>query len=101
MKILELLQTIGLEMVERSQELMLEVDHSLIVNNSPWFKVYDNDFGLGKPIAVRAGPTNGGSKLVLFRGIEEGSIDVHAILTSSLWSNVLVNLLDDDVDSIT
>ncbi|KAL1216353.1 putative acetyltransferase [Cardamine amara subsp. amara] len=74
-------------------------DHSLIVNNSPWFEVYDNDFGLGKPIAVRAGPTNGSSKLVVFRGIEEGSIDVHAIMNLSLWSDVLVNLLDD-VESI-
>ncbi|CAH8268120.1 unnamed protein product [Arabidopsis lyrata] len=71
-------------------------DHVFIVNNSPWFKVYDNDFGLGKPIAVRAGPANGiGGKLVVFRGIEEGSIDVHAILTFSLWSDVLVNLFDD------
>ncbi|ESQ45495.1 hypothetical protein EUTSA_v10011048mg, partial [Eutrema salsugineum] len=71
-------------------------DNSLIVNNSPWFEVYENDFGLGKPIAIRAGPANGiGDKLVVFRGIEEGSIDVHVILTLSLWSDVLVNLLDD------
>ncbi|VVB05168.1 unnamed protein product [Arabis nemorensis] len=71
-------------------------DNSLIVSSSPWFEVYDNDFGWGKPIAVRAGPANGiGGKLVVFRGIDEGSIDVHAILTLSLWSDVLVNLLDD------
>ncbi|KFK34284.1 hypothetical protein AALP_AA5G125200 [Arabis alpina] len=71
-------------------------DNSLFVSSSPWFEVYDNDFGWGKPIAVRAGPANGiGGKLIVFRGIEEGSIDVHAILTLSLWSDVLVNLLDD------
>ncbi|KAG7565142.1 Transferase [Arabidopsis suecica] len=71
-------------------------DHVFIVTNSPRFEVYDNDFGLGKPIAVRAGPANGiGGKLVVFRGIEEGSIDVHAILTLSLWSDMLLNLFDD------
>ncbi|CAA0385453.1 unnamed protein product [Arabidopsis thaliana] len=71
-------------------------DHGFMVSNSPWFQVYDNDFGLGKPMAVRAGPANGiGGKLVVFRGIEEGSIDVHAILTLSLWSDVLLNLFDD------
>ncbi|KFK25764.1 hypothetical protein AALP_AA8G156600 [Arabis alpina] len=71
-------------------------DNSLIVTSSPWFKVYANDFGWGKPIAVRAGPANGiGGKLVVFQGIEEGSIDVHAILTLSLWSDVL-----DDIESM-
>ncbi|CAH8385654.1 unnamed protein product [Eruca vesicaria subsp. sativa] len=68
-------------------------NHSLIVASSPWFEVYDHDFGWGKPIAARAGPGNGiGGLLVMFRGIEEGSIDVHATLTSSLWSDVLMNL---------
>lgn len=65
---------------------------SVIVSSSPWFEVYDNDFGWGKPIAVRAGPSNSISgKLVLFRGIEEGCIDVHAFLLS----DVLVKLLAD------
>ncbi|CAN6802689.1 unnamed protein product, partial [Brassica oleracea] len=68
-------------------------DHSLIVAGSPWFEVYDHDFGWGKPIAARAGPGNGiGGLLVMFRGAEEGTIDVHATLTSSLWSDVLMNL---------
>ncbi|KAL0669613.1 hypothetical protein Bca4012_032317 [Brassica carinata] len=68
-------------------------DHSLIVAGSPWFEVYDHDFGWGKPIAARAGPGNGiGGLLVMFRGVEEGTIDVHATLTSSLWSDVLMNL---------
>ncbi|CAH2079700.1 unnamed protein product [Thlaspi arvense] len=69
-------------------------DNSLIVASSPWFEVYDHDFGWGKPIAARAGLGNGiGGLLVLFRGVEEGSIDVHAALTSSLWSDVLLNLV--------
>ncbi|CAA7028719.1 unnamed protein product [Microthlaspi erraticum] len=65
-------------------------DNSLIVASSPWFDVYGHDFGWGKPVAARAGPSNGvGGLLVMFRGVEEGSIDVHAILTSSLWSDAL------------
>ncbi|KFK33265.1 hypothetical protein AALP_AA6G352200 [Arabis alpina] len=68
-------------------------DNSLIVASSPFFDVYDHDFGWGKPIAPRAGPGNGiGGLLVMFRGAEEGSIDVHAALNSSLWSDVLMNL---------
>ncbi|CAA7055635.1 unnamed protein product [Microthlaspi erraticum] len=67
-------------------------DNSLIVASSPWFDVYDHDFGWGKPVAARAGPSNGvGGLLVMFRGVEEGSIDVHTILTSSLWSDALAS----------
>lgn len=67
-------------------------DNSLIVASSPWFDVYDHDFGWGKPVAARAGPGNGiGGLLVMFRGVEEGSIDVHAILTSSLWCDALAS----------
>ncbi|CAH8305742.1 unnamed protein product [Eruca vesicaria subsp. sativa] len=64
----------------------------VLVGGSPRFEVYNNDFGWGKPVAVRAGPGNNISgKLVLFPGIDEGSIDVQ----TSLWSDVLVNLLGD------
>ncbi|CAA7019447.1 unnamed protein product [Microthlaspi erraticum] len=71
-------------------------DKSLIVSSSPWFQVYDNDFGLGKPVAVRAGPANGiGCKVVVFRGVEEGSIDVNVMSTELLRSDALMNLLDD------
>ncbi|KAL1226065.1 putative acetyltransferase [Cardamine amara subsp. amara] len=73
-------------------------DNSLIVASSPRFEVYDHDFGWGKPIAARAGPANGiGGLLVMFRGVEEGSIDVHATLNTSLWSDVLVNVLGNDL----
>ncbi|XP_010503697.1 PREDICTED: uncharacterized acetyltransferase At3g50280-like [Camelina sativa] len=65
---------------------------TIVIASSPRFEVYNNDFGWGKPIAVRAGPGNSISgKLVCFPGIDEGSIDVQA----TLWSDVLVNLLAD------
>ncbi|KAF8053679.1 hypothetical protein N665_1383s0002 [Sinapis alba] len=65
---------------------------TIVVASSPRFQVYNNDFGWGKPIAVRAGPGNSVSgKLVLFPGFDEGSIDVQA----TLWCDVLVNLLAD------
>ncbi|KAG2307417.1 hypothetical protein Bca52824_027165 [Brassica carinata] len=67
--------------------------HSLIVASSPWFELYDHDFSWGKPIATSAGPVNGvGGLLVMFLGAEEGRIDVHATLASSLWSDVLINI---------
>uniref|UniRef100_A0A1J3DJ51 Putative acetyltransferase n=1 Tax=Noccaea caerulescens TaxID=107243 RepID=A0A1J3DJ51_NOCCA len=66
--------------------------NSIIVSGSPRFEVYDNDFGWGGPIATRTGRGNSISgKLVLFRGIEDGSIDIHA----TLFSDVLVKLLAD------
>ncbi|CAN7048935.1 unnamed protein product [Brassica oleracea var. botrytis] len=69
-----------------------KVFDSVVMSSSPWFDVYGNDFGWGKPIAARAGPGNSmRGKLVLFQGIEEGSIAVHA----TLCSHVLVKLLAD------
>ncbi|KAJ0234512.1 hypothetical protein HA466_0275220 [Hirschfeldia incana] len=73
-----------------------KADTYLVVTSSPWFELYDNDFGWGKPIAVRAEPNNGfGVSLVVFRGLEDGSIDVHATIPLSIWSDVLVNLSTD------
>ncbi|WZZ03567.1 hypothetical protein YC2023_089488 [Brassica napus] len=69
-----------------------KVFDSVVMSSSPWFDVYGNDFGWGKPIAARAGPGNSmRGKLVLFQGVEEGSIDVHA----TLCSHLLVKLLAD------
>uniref|UniRef100_A0A1J3DF83 Putative acetyltransferase n=1 Tax=Noccaea caerulescens TaxID=107243 RepID=A0A1J3DF83_NOCCA len=66
---------------------------AILVSSSPWFQVYKNDFGWGKPIAVRGGPSNRTSgKLVLFQGTDEGSIDVQTTLLSN---DVLVKLLAD------
>ncbi|ESQ45498.1 hypothetical protein EUTSA_v10011149mg [Eutrema salsugineum] len=71
------------------------ISDSVIVASSPWFQVYDNDFGWGKPIAAHAGPvTSINGRLTLFRGIEDGSIDVHG----TLWSDQLVDLLLADVE---
>ncbi|XP_010544154.1 PREDICTED: uncharacterized acetyltransferase At3g50280-like [Tarenaya hassleriana] len=68
--------------------------NSLLVASSPRFDVYGYDFGWGKPVAIRSGPGNISSgKLVMYRGTEEGSIDVHAWLSSDLLTNLL-----NDVD---
>ncbi|KAJ4835080.1 hypothetical protein Tsubulata_011229 [Turnera subulata] len=54
----------------------------LVVGGSPWFNVYGNDFGWGKPITVR----NGREKLLdclIFShpgAGEDGSVDIHACL---------------------
>uniref|UniRef100_A0A1J3J0J2 Putative acetyltransferase n=1 Tax=Noccaea caerulescens TaxID=107243 RepID=A0A1J3J0J2_NOCCA len=67
-------------------------DDTILVTSSPRFQVYSNDFGWGKPIGVRAGPSNKtNGKLVVFPGTEEGSIDVQ----TTLWSDVLMKLLAD------
>nr|POE93731.1 putative acetyltransferase [Quercus suber] len=51
-------------------------DDALITVSSPRFNVYDNDFGWGRPIAVRTGPSNKfDGSLTVFPGTEEGSMD--------------------------
>ncbi|CAL9245109.1 unnamed protein product [Arabidopsis halleri] len=57
----------------------------ITIASSPRFNVYGNDFGWGKPIAVRAGPgntTNG--KLIAYPGIEEGNIEFQTCLSPSV-----------------
>ena len=50
---------------------------TLATSSSPRFNVYGNDFGWGKPVAVRSGPGNKKSgKLTIFSGREEGSVDI-------------------------
>ncbi|GMJ04297.1 hypothetical protein like AT5G67150 [Hibiscus trionum] len=59
----------------------LNSDNSLITSSSPRFDMYGNDFGWGKPIAVRSGSSNKfGGKVTLFCGAEAGSIDVEVCL---------------------
>ncbi|CAH8335904.1 unnamed protein product [Eruca vesicaria subsp. sativa] len=65
--------------------------NSLVVTSSPWFKLYSNDFGWGKPITARAGPPYPNGRLVVFQGAEEGSLDLQVCLPSQ----VLVNLSKD------
>jgi len=60
----------------------LRSSNLMLVNNSPRFDFYGNDFGWGKPIAARRGvglQTNNG-KVSLFGGAEEGSIDIQVCL---------------------
>ncbi|KAH7520209.1 uncharacterized acetyltransferase At3g50280 [Ziziphus jujuba] len=57
----------------------------LITGSSPRFNVYGNDFGWGKPIAVRSGPGNKlNGKLTVFPGAEQGSIDFEACLSPEI-----------------
>ena len=55
--------------------------NSLLTGSSPRFNVYGNDFGWGRPLAVRSGAANKNSgKLTVFPGAEEGSIDFEVCL---------------------
>jgi hypothetical protein len=56
--------------------------NSLVTSSSPRFDVYGNDFGWGKPVAVRSGGANkNNGKITLFAGVDEGSIDVEVCLS--------------------
>ena len=56
--------------------------NSLLSGSSPRFDVYGNDFGWGRPVAVRSGPGNKlDGKLTPFPGAEEGSIDFEVCLS--------------------
>ncbi|XP_045786681.1 uncharacterized acetyltransferase At3g50280-like [Trifolium pratense] len=60
---------------------MLSRSNVLMANSSPRFDVYGNDFGWGKPIAVRNGVGNKSiGKVTVFAGFEQGSIDVELCL---------------------
>ncbi|KFK28407.1 hypothetical protein AALP_AA8G510900 [Arabis alpina] len=65
------------------------VSNSVIVASSPWFNVYGNDFGWGKPIAVRAGPGNvTEGKLIAYPGIEQGNIEIQTCLSSHVMEKL-------------
>ncbi|MBA0560873.1 hypothetical protein Golob_017747 [Gossypium lobatum] len=52
---------------------------ALITSSSPRFNMYGNDFGWGKPTAIRSGSSNKfDGVLTLYCGAEEGSIDIEA-----------------------
>ncbi|AES78285.1 putative transferase [Medicago truncatula] len=51
----------------------------IAISSSPWFDVYGNDFGWGKPVAGRGGYKANGL-ITVFAGIEEGSIDLQVCL---------------------
>ncbi|KAL9677299.1 hypothetical protein QQ045_005527 [Rhodiola kirilowii] len=55
----------------------------IVTSNSPRFDVYGNDFGWGRPVAVRSGgASKGDGKLTLFVGLEDGSMDVEVCLVA-------------------
>lgn len=59
--------------------LRMEKKNACFASSSPRFNFYGNDFGWGRPIAVRSGPANKvDGKVTLFAGVEEGSVDVEA-----------------------
>ncbi|KAM3738978.1 hypothetical protein ACB098_09G170900 [Castanea mollissima] len=56
--------------------------NAMITGSSPRFNVYGNDFGWGRPVAVRSGVSNKyDGKLTVFPGMEEGSMDFEACLS--------------------
>ncbi|XP_059457947.1 uncharacterized acetyltransferase At3g50280-like [Corylus avellana] len=60
----------------------LLISKKLVTGSSPRFNVYGNDFGWGRPLAVRSGVGNKyDGKLTVFPGPEEGSIDFEACLS--------------------
>ncbi|KZV39743.1 hypothetical protein F511_08205 [Dorcoceras hygrometricum] len=66
----------------------------LIVSSSPRFNVYGNDFGWGKPAAVRTGSGNKtDGKITFFPGPEPGSMDVEICLLEET-----LNVMDEDVE---
>ncbi|KAJ8751270.1 hypothetical protein K2173_016451 [Erythroxylum novogranatense] len=55
--------------------------NALVTSSSPRFDVYGNDFGWGKPVAVRSGSGNkNDGKITVFAGVEEGSVDAEVCL---------------------
>ncbi|KAK9135938.1 hypothetical protein Syun_015268 [Stephania yunnanensis] len=53
----------------------------LLTGSSPRFNVYGNDFGWGRPVAVRSGGGNKfNGKITVFEGCVEGSMDFEACL---------------------
>ncbi|KAI9089202.1 hypothetical protein K1719_029481 [Acacia pycnantha] len=55
--------------------------NSLGTSSSPRFDIYGNDFGWGKPVAVRSGAASkANGKLTVFTGAEEGSVDIELCL---------------------
>ncbi|OIW09719.1 hypothetical protein TanjilG_21245 [Lupinus angustifolius] len=55
--------------------------NNLATSSSPRFNVYGNDFGWGKPVAVRSGSANKkNGKITVYEGAEKGSIDIELCL---------------------
>ncbi|ONK74807.1 uncharacterized protein A4U43_C03F10340 [Asparagus officinalis] len=62
----------------------------LYLSSSPRFDVYGNDFGWGKPVAVRSGPGNKvDGKFTVYPTAEEGGIAVEICSTAEVLSSLL------------
>ncbi|KAG7539427.1 Transferase [Arabidopsis suecica] len=68
----------------------------LVVTNSHRFDVYCNDFGWGKPIAARAGPPYLNGRLVVFKGIDQESLDFQACLLPQVVEKLLEDVEFND-----
>ncbi|KAJ4822770.1 hypothetical protein Tsubulata_042962 [Turnera subulata] len=70
----------------------------LVVGGSPWFDVYGNDFGWGKPIAVRGGREKFLDCLIFSHpgAGEDGSVDIHACLNPEI-----LLALENDTESLS
>ncbi|KAE8654949.1 Catalytic, putative isoform 1 [Hibiscus syriacus] len=69
-------------------------------SSSPQFDIYSNDFGWGRPVAVRSGLGNKlNDKLTVFCGAEEGSIDVEACLLPETLEAMASD--DEFMDTVT
>ncbi|KAJ7951034.1 putative HXXXD-type acyl-transferase family protein [Quillaja saponaria] len=78
----------------RVTDLVLHAGDSLATGSSPRFNVYGNDFGWGRPLAVRSGNGNkSGGKITVFEGEEEGSIQFEVCLSTET-----LQALEDDAD---
>ncbi|OVA20762.1 Transferase [Macleaya cordata] len=52
---------------------------TLLTGGSLNFNIYGNDFGWGRPVAVRSGFSNqDDGKITVFAGLVEGSVDIEA-----------------------
>ncbi|CAN0917307.1 Uncharacterized acetyltransferase At3g50280 [Linum grandiflorum] len=62
---------------------VLAKDGGMGLSSSPRYDIYGNDFGWGKPVAVRSGPGNKvDGKVTVFPGVDEGSMDVEICLSA-------------------
>ncbi|MBA0590535.1 uncharacterized acetyltransferase At3g50280 [Gossypium raimondii] len=74
--------------------------NGLTTSSSPRFNMYGNDFGWGKPIAVRSGSGNKfEGKTTLFCGAEEGSIDIEVCLFPETMEALAID--EEIMDAVT
>ncbi|CAM0883736.1 unnamed protein product [Alopecurus aequalis] len=75
--------------------------HALVTGSSPRFDVFGNDFGWGKPVAVRSGPANKmDGKLTVFEGPERGgSMSLEVCIAPDALERLLAD--EEFMDSVS